>query len=75
MVVTLRSYAAHDDAFLQDVYASTRQEELASVDWDEAQREWFVDMQFDLQARAFAQAYPEAHHEVVVCAQASPSAG
>lgn len=66
--VTLRRARPDDLPLLRRVYAGTRQAELASLDWDEAQREWFVGMQFDLQARAFAQAYPEAHHEVVLCA-------
>jgi len=66
--VTLRRAQEDDLPLLRRVYASTRQEELAFVDWDDAQRAWFLDMQFDLQARAFAQAYPDAHHEVVLYA-------
>lgn len=65
--VTLRVAQEDDLPLLRRVYASTRQAELASVDWDEAQRAWFLGMQFDLQARAFAQAYPEADWQVVVC--------
>ena len=65
--VTLRVAQEDDLPLLRRVYASTRQAELASVDWDEAQRAWFLGMQFDLQARAFAQANPEADWQVVVC--------
>jgi ribosomal protein S18 acetylase RimI-like enzyme len=66
--VTLRRARPDDLPLLRRVYAGARQAELASLDWNDAQREWFVGMQFDLQARAFAQAYPEAQHEVVLCA-------
>jgi ribosomal protein S18 acetylase RimI-like enzyme len=66
-LVILRRARQDDLPLLRRVYASTRQEELAAVDWDEAQRAWFLDMQFDLQARAYAQAYPEAEWQVVVC--------
>lgn len=66
--VTLRRARQDDLPLLRRVYASTRHEDLASVDWNDAQRAWFVDMQFDLQARAYAQAYPEAQHQVVLCA-------
>jgi ribosomal protein S18 acetylase RimI-like enzyme len=64
----LRRARQDDLPLLRRVYAGARQAELASLDWDEAQREWFVNMQFDLQASAFAQAYPEAQHEVVLYA-------
>jgi len=65
--VTLRRARPDDLPLLRRVYAGTRQEELAAAGWNNAQRAWFLDMQFDLQARAFAQAYPDAHHEVVLC--------
>lgn len=67
-LVTLRPARQDDLPLLRRVYASTRQEELVAVPWNDAQREWFVEMQFDLQARAYAQTYPEAQHEVVLCA-------
>lgn len=66
--VTLRRARQDDLPLLRRVYASTRQEELASLDWNDAQQAWFLDMQFDMQARAYAQAYPEAHHEIVLVA-------
>jgi ribosomal protein S18 acetylase RimI-like enzyme len=65
--VTLRRARQDDLPLLRRVYASTRHEDLASVDWNDAQRAWFLDMQFDLQARAYAQAHPEAQWQVVVC--------
>lgn len=66
--VTLRGARQDDLPLFRRVYASTRRAELAALDWNDAQQAWFVEMQFDLQARAFAQAFPDAHHEVVLCA-------
>jgi ribosomal protein S18 acetylase RimI-like enzyme len=66
--VTLRRARPDDLPLLRRVYASSRQEELAAAGWNDAQQAWFLDMQFDLQARAYAQAYPEAECQVVVCA-------
>ena len=62
----LRPAQEDDLPFLYRVYASTRQEELALVDWDEAQKEWFLHMQFDLQTRSYAQAFPEAECQVIL---------
>jgi ribosomal protein S18 acetylase RimI-like enzyme len=66
--VTLRRARPDDLPLLRRVYAGARHAELASLDWNDAQRAWFVGMQFDLQARAFAQAYPAAQYEVILCA-------
>ena len=64
--IALRPAQEDDLPFLYRVYASTRQEELALVDWDEAQKEWFLHMQFDLQTRSYAQAFPEADCQVIL---------
>ena len=65
-LIALRPAQEDDLPFLYRVYASTRQEELALVDWDEAQKEWFLHMQFDLQTRSYAQAFPEAECQVIL---------
>ena len=65
--IALRPAQEDDLLLLRRIYASTRQQELATAGWSDAQREWFVGMQFDLQVRAFAQAHPEANWQVVVC--------
>ena len=62
----LRPAQEDDLPFLYRVYASTRQEQLALVDWDEAQKEWFLHMQFDLQARSYAQTFPEVDCQVIL---------
>lgn len=65
-LVGLRPVDASDEAFLFEVYASTRQEELAKVVWNEAQRESFLRMQFKAQSHHYAAEYPGAEFHVVL---------
>ncbi|BCL76186.1 N-acetyltransferase GCN5 [Jeongeupia sp. HS-3] len=55
----LRAVTDDDQAFLQQLYASTRVDELNALDWQGAQRDAFVQMQFFAQQRAYF-AYPDA---------------
>jgi ribosomal protein S18 acetylase RimI-like enzyme len=64
--VRLRPAAARDHDFLFRVYASTRAEELAVVDWTDAQKAAFLAMQFEAQTRAYASTRPTAVHHVIV---------
>jgi len=64
--VSLRPVALGDEAFLLDVYASTRAAELALVDWDEEQKQAFVRMQFELQRRSYTERFPDAAFDVVL---------
>ena len=57
---------AGDESFLLDVYASTRAEELAGVDWDEAQKDAFVRQQFAAQHAWYTQQYDKASFDVIV---------
>lgn len=54
--------------FLRDVYASTRADELALTDWDDAQKAAFVAMQFEAQHRHYQQHYPGATFAVILYA-------
>jgi hypothetical protein len=47
--VTLRPIGADDLPFLCALYASTREQELAAVAWDPAQKTAFVQMQLAAQ--------------------------
>lgn len=62
----LRPAAPGDEAFLFDVYASTRQEELALVDWDQGQKDAFLQMQFAAQDRHYREHYASASFDVVL---------
>lgn len=64
--ITLRPAQPEDEAFLREVYASTRAEELALTKWNEAQREAFIDMQFAAQSRHYRSRYPEAEHQIIL---------
>ena len=61
----LRPATAADDAFLQRVYAGTRADELALTDWDAAQREAFVAMQYRAQATHYRAHWPDARQSVL----------
>jgi ribosomal protein S18 acetylase RimI-like enzyme len=65
-MITLRPTTPDDQDFLYRVYASTRQEELAQVDWDEAQKAGFLQMQFDAQRRYYEENYPRAQFQVIL---------
>ncbi|HWX21118.1 MAG TPA: GNAT family N-acetyltransferase [Candidatus Binatia bacterium] len=56
--VSLRPEQPGDEAFLHEVYASTREEELARTNWDPNTRGAFLDMQFAAMRRGYAGMYP-----------------
>ena len=64
--VTLRTIRPEDEPFLRRVYASTREEELALVDWDEGQKAVFLDMQFRAQHSYYTQQFPEAAFDLIL---------
>jgi ribosomal protein S18 acetylase RimI-like enzyme len=65
-VVGLRDVTDGDEPFLREVYASSREEELAAVPWSSLQRSAFLDMQFAAQAADYARRFPRARHELVL---------
>ena len=68
MTVALRPVRAGDRALLLRVYSSTRQEELAAVDWTPEQKDAFVEQQFAAQDAYYREHYPNASFDVVVWA-------
>jgi len=67
--VELRPVAPTDDPFLLSVYASTREDELAQVEWAEGQKDIFLRWQFDLQRREYETRFPDADYRVIVLDQ------
>lgn len=65
-VIELRPATAADTEFLIAVYASTREDELAAVPWDDAQKDAFVRMQFAAQDRHWREHKPGAQFDVVL---------
>jgi GNAT superfamily N-acetyltransferase len=64
--VDLRPVSESDDEFLLSVYASTREDELAQVEWAEGQKEMFLRWQLDLQRREYSSRFPDAAYDVIV---------
>ncbi len=65
-VLAFRAIKPRDEAFLYQVYASTRKEELALVDWDSSQKESFLKMQFNAQHKHYQENYPEAQFLIIL---------
>lgn len=55
----------NDEAFLFEVYASTRRAEMAAWGWAPAQQDAFLRMQFMAQHRAYAAQYPDADQRII----------
>jgi ribosomal protein S18 acetylase RimI-like enzyme len=63
--VTLRPVAEGDDEFLLAVYASTREEELAQVEWEPGQKEHFLRTQCGAQRTEYEARFPDAEYDVI----------
>jgi ribosomal protein S18 acetylase RimI-like enzyme len=61
----LRPVADADRAFLVDLYASVRADELAQVPWDDATKRAFVEQQFNAQDTHYRGNYPGATLDVI----------
>src|ERR1051325_962382 len=70
-MITLRPITPEDTDFLYRVYASTRQDELALVDWSEAQKTAFLQMQFNAQSTDYFKNYPQAQFQIILLDGAS----
>jgi ribosomal protein S18 acetylase RimI-like enzyme len=61
----LRAAIDADRDFLLALYASTREDELAVVDWDDATRRAFLEQQFSAQDAHYRSNYPGATLDVI----------
>ena len=64
--VTLRAVTPADEEFLLSVYGSSREAELAQVEWAEGQKETFLRWQFDLQRREYDARFPDAKYQLIL---------
>lgn len=64
--ITLRPVSPEDESFLLELYAATRADELALTNWDERQRQAFVEMQFATQQQYYRTQFPEADHSIIL---------
>lgn len=63
--ITLRPETAVDEPLLRQIYAASRNQELAAVPWTDAQKNAFLAMQFDLQRSHYRQHYPDAEFLII----------
>lgn len=66
MTVTLRPITPEDEAFLFEVYAAARREELAQAPWDDAQKHAFLTFQFNAQHQHYQREFAGATFDVVL---------
>jgi len=64
--LALRPVVAEDTQLLYRIYASTREEELAQVEWGAGQKDAFLQMQFQAQQRHYQQHYAAAQFQVIL---------
>ncbi len=64
--VTFRPIAPADLEFLYRLYASTREAEMALLDWDEAQKAEFLRMQFNAQHTYYMQQFTRAEFQLIL---------
>lgn len=64
--ITLRPIGEEDQDFLLALYGTTRADELALVDWDEARKAAFVRQQFDAQHRYYQQIFSQGSFQVIL---------
>jgi len=66
MSVTLRTANSDDEAFLYELYCSTRNEEMAAWGWDASQQQAFLRLQFSAQRQHYEIAYEGADHKILL---------
>src|ERR1017187_7437874 len=64
--ITLRPERPGDEAFLREVYASTRQEELEASGMPLEMRAAFLNLQFKAQQQGYHGAFPQAEFHVIL---------
>jgi ribosomal protein S18 acetylase RimI-like enzyme len=62
---SLRAATPADEAFLRELYRSTRRDELGAASSSAREFEAFCSMQFDAQTRGYRLAYPDAEHLII----------
>ena len=63
--LALRPVESRDGEFLYRLYASTRAEEMALVDWSDEQIEQFLRMQFHAQSKHYGEYFPHASFDII----------
>jgi ribosomal protein S18 acetylase RimI-like enzyme len=64
--LSLRPATSADEPFLMKLFATTRADELALMNWDENQKQVFIAMQFKAQSQQYVMNYPHAEHRIIL---------
>lgn len=64
--ITLRPITANDEEFLYHLYAGTREAEMATVDWNAAEKEAFLKMQFAAQHKYYTEQFTGAGFDLIM---------
>lgn len=64
--LSLRPATPEDGPFLLKLYATTRADELALTNWDETQKQAFINMQFKAQSQQYVMSYRDAEHRIIL---------
>ena len=64
--IAFRPIRPEDAGFLYEVYASTRQDEMAVLPWEPSQKEAFLRMQFKAQHEYYQEHYPGDSFQVIL---------
>lgn len=67
--VLRRPVCAADHPFLLELYASTREAEMAMVPWTPQQKRAFVEMQFAGQLAGYRDTHPDGTHEIIMAGE------
>ena len=65
-IITLRPEAPQDEPLLFELYASTRQDELAITGWDSAARMAFLNLQFKAMRQSYRSMFPLAQFSLIL---------
>jgi ribosomal protein S18 acetylase RimI-like enzyme len=66
MPITFRPITNADQPFLYQVYAGTREDEMALLNWSETEKEAFLAMQFSAQHRHYMEHFSRASFDLIL---------
>jgi ribosomal protein S18 acetylase RimI-like enzyme len=64
--IQLRDERSDDEPLLFELYASTREEELALTGWDQATRQAFLNMQFRAMREGYRSMFPQGQFSIIL---------
>jgi ribosomal protein S18 acetylase RimI-like enzyme len=65
--ILLEKQTPSHQSFLEQLYRSTREEELNQINWPEQQKKQFIVMQFMAQKADYERKFPDALQQVIYC--------